>query len=111
MPKAVTAALRLDEQGYHKTLQSYEKELSEWEATRDLANRILADDLEAFVQAIEQVGPFSELSELGSSIEFQTSNTSIIEISIHMNSEEVIPRESKDSLEKWQALSQKHAER
>ena len=95
LAKAVTAARQLDEQEYQEALKTHEQELTEWEATRDLANRILAGDHEAFIEAIKQIDPFSEVSELGSSIEFQAGETSLIEASIHVNSEEVIPREVK----------------
>lgn len=93
--KGVETARQLDEQDYQEALKNYEQDYAEWEKTRNLANRIIAGDPEAFIEAIRQVDPFSEISELGSSIEFQANDASLIEAAIHVNSEEVIPRQVK----------------
>jgi hypothetical protein len=92
LAKAVDAARQLDEQEHQDALKAYEQELLEWETARDLASQVLAGRPEAYLQAIKQVDPFSEMGELGSSFEFQASDSSVIETLLHVNSEEVIPR-------------------
>lgn len=108
--KAVDTARQSDEREYQEALKTYEQDYEEWEKTRDLAKRILAGEHEAFLEAIRQVDPFSEISELGSSIEFQVNDASLIEAMIHVNSEEVIPKEVK-SLTKSGKLSVKNMPR
>lgn len=95
LSKAVETARQLDEQEYQEAITEYEQDYAEWENTRDLANRIIAGDYEAFIEALDQIEPFSELSELGSSIKFQANDASLIEAVIHVNSEEVIPQQVK----------------
>ena len=55
-------------------LAEYKNNYEEWELIRDLASKILSNDVEAFVEAIRQIDPFSEISELGSSIGFKCAN-------------------------------------
>lgn len=98
LAKAVDAARQLDEREYQEALRTYEQELTEWETTRDVASKVLAGDPEAYLQAIKQVDPFSEMGELGSSIAFQANENLVIEAVLHVNDEEVIPREIKTLL-------------
>lgn len=95
LAREVEAARQLDEQSFHEDQATYEHEHAEWATTCDLASRILAGDPKAYIQAIEQLEPFQEMGELGSAIEFQAGNGSLMELSIHVNSEEVIPKEIK----------------
>jgi hypothetical protein len=96
--RAVEEARQVDEEEYQEALQAYEQEHADWEASCELANRILAGDVEAYVDAIRQTDPFSDVSELGSSIEFRCEGSSLVEATIHVNSEEVIPSEVKSLL-------------
>jgi hypothetical protein len=93
--KAVEEAKRVDDEEYQKALEAY--------AVREIASRILAGDFQAFIDAIIQTDPFSDISELGSSIGFQAYASSvlvpIIEATLHVNSEDVIPRETKTLLQ------------
>lgn len=95
LAKAVDVARQQDEQEHHEALRAYEIELMEWETTRDTAIQVLAGRHEAYIEAIKQVDPFREMGELGSSITFHAHDSSIIEAALHVNSEEVIPREIK----------------
>jgi len=91
---AVEETRQADEQEYQIALEAY--------AVRDIASRILAGDFRAFIDAIRQTNPFSDINELGSSIEFRADDSSVlvptIEATLHVNSEDVIPKETKTLL-------------
>lgn len=87
-----------DEVEYKTNLAKYEAELKEWNEIRDLSAKILAGDIKAYKEAVEQVNPFSEISEIGSSIEFNVLSRDLIDITLNVNSSEVIPSEEKAQL-------------
>jgi len=87
-----------DEEEYQRLLDRYQKECSEWEETQEHATKVLAGDPDALVEVIEEVNPFGEISELGSSLEFQGYEAGVIEATLHVNSEEVVPKEVKSLL-------------
>jgi hypothetical protein len=94
----ITISKNKDEIEYKNNLIKYEAEYKEWTEIRDLSAKILAGDITAYKEAIEQVNPFSEISEIGSSIEFNISNRDLIDITLNVNSSEVIPFEEKTQL-------------
>ena len=95
---AVEDGKRKDEQLYQEALREYEQNYAYWEATRELAARILSGNTDAYIDAIRQADPISEISQLGSSIEFKAVNNKLIEATIHVNSEDIIPNEVKTLL-------------
>ncbi|MCO5191398.1 MAG: hypothetical protein M9941_12695 [Anaerolineae bacterium] len=97
LAKAVEEAQQADENNYQKAVSEYEQELLEWEKTTELANRILADVPEAHLEAIKEADPFSEINQLGSSIDFLFDGD-LIEAILHVNGEDIIPSESKSLL-------------
>jgi hypothetical protein len=97
LASAVEEAKLEDEKYYQKAIENYQQELEEWESLTKLANRILKDEAEAHLEAITELDPFSEINQLGSSMEFQF-HGDLIEAILHVNSEDVIPLESKSLL-------------
>lgn len=73
---------------------------------RDFAKRILAGDLDAYCEAVENADPFAELSELGSDFEFGTDDPSRMEIEFVIKAKDVVP-ETSLSLTKAGKLSEK----
>jgi hypothetical protein len=71
LASAVEEAKLEDEKYYQKAIENYQQELEEWESLTKLANRILKDEAEAHLEAITELDPFSEINQLGSSMEFQ----------------------------------------
>jgi hypothetical protein len=95
---AVEEGKKQDELVYQEALKEYEQDYADWEVTRELANRILAGDTEAYMEAIKQADPFKEISQLGSSIEFNAIDNSMMEATLHVKSENVVPNEEKTLL-------------
>ena len=92
--EAVENAKKEDEKEFQKALEEHKRLIE----VRELARGILAGEDQAYIEAIEMIGPFSEIGELGSSIEFSTDNTRYIESKLRVNSDEVIPKEIKSQL-------------
>lgn len=87
-----------DEAEYNEALEKYTQEYADWELITNLAEKILNGDEHAYIDTIQQADPFSEISQLGSKINFSTSGIRLIEATINVNSEEVIPSNLKTQL-------------
>lgn len=94
----ITVSKNMDEVEYKNNLAKYEVEYKEWNEIRDLSAKILAGDITAYKEAIEEVNPFSEISEIGSSIEFNVLSRDLIDITFNVNTSEAIPSEEKAQL-------------
>lgn len=95
---AVNAAIQTDELVYRKELRVYQQQYSEWQEIKDIAERILAGDVEAYREVIQEISPLNEISELGSRLELSFSDTQLIEVTLHVNGEDVIPSVIKTQL-------------
>ncbi len=98
LARAVEKAQEKDEQLYLEALEVFEADLADWEATCELAEKVLTSTAEGYSEAIRQVNPFSNIGELGTSIQFQVESSTYVEATLHANSEEVIPSETKSLL-------------
>jgi hypothetical protein len=98
LEEAVNEAKTRDEAVYKKILKKYEEDYQTWKETQDLADRLCAGDTKAYLEAIEEIDPFSEINHLGSSIKFTIIDASIIEVELKPNSDEVIPSDVKTLL-------------
>ena len=94
----VEEARQADEKEYRESMQAYEQEYADWDATRELSNRILSGNTEAYLDAIKQTDPFNDISKLGSSLKFKAVSSILVEATLQVNSEEVIPSEIKSLL-------------
>jgi len=94
---AIEKAKQADEINYQEAIQNYEQELQEWKKLTEIAVGILSDQDEAYLEAINFINPFSEISQLGSSMEFQYENK-VIEATFHVNGEDVMPSDTKTVL-------------
>lgn len=63
----------------------------EWEATKEVADRVLDGDAEAYRMAIETVAPFDDIVDLGSSFDFHFVDKDTVEIEFHGQSKNIIP--------------------
>ena len=88
----------IDDKEYSEALNNYRKELDDWKQVNDLAVRIIAGDNDAYVEAINQLNPFSEIANLGSNISFEIIDDKLVEATLNVNGDSVIPKESKSLL-------------
>lgn len=88
----------LDDAEYKKALEEYEAANRDWEDSTKLAHRLLDNNKDAYLEVIQELNPFAEIAEIGSSLDFRIGESRIIEASINVHGEEVIPNESKSLL-------------
>jgi len=87
-----------DESEYQERLQEYKNIHADWEESKKLAERVLNADKDAYLEVIKELNSFSEIAELGSTLNFQIGDTNIIEVSVNVHGEDVIPNETKSLL-------------
>ncbi|MCL4851753.1 MAG: hypothetical protein KJZ78_10270 [Bryobacteraceae bacterium] len=92
---AIEQARSEDEREYQEALKEYEADNAEWAKMSLLARRILAGDSDAYVAAIEQLSPFSELAGIGSSLHFRVHAPGLIEVELSTSGRKAIPAELK----------------
>lgn len=95
---AVEEARKKDEDEYLEAVHAYKEELAAWKATQSIAERMISGNIGAYLDAIKEVGPFSEIAEIGSSVSFEIEDFSLILATVQVNSEKVIPKEIKTVL-------------
>lgn len=77
---------------------SFQQALNEWERLRKHAEGVVQGDPDSMIEVIRQRNPFSTISGLGSSVEFQSAEKGELSAVVHVNGENVIPKESKSLL-------------
>ena len=96
---AIVRAAEQDTEDHRAALKEYEKQRAEWAESQQLAHAILAGEAEAWLAALEQSGVFEEIDALGSRIVFGFHESGPPEAEIHVNTDEVIPREERTLLQ------------
>lgn len=102
----IERARLIDTTNYQRAVGEWRKEHEEWEDGRTLAKKVLAHEPASLIEAIKVMEPFSEISDLGSSINFCLEEAGPLEAILTVHSDRVIPKES-SSLLKSGRLSKK----
>ncbi len=68
-----------DEEKFQRASADYSERLAEWEKFKNLARRILSGEHKAFTEALVEVNPFAEISDLGSAIHFTVHTAKLVE--------------------------------
>jgi len=97
LKRSVELAEKEDEEAYHRAQQRHLKEYSDWKETRDLARRVVGQEAAGFLEALEKLDPFTDISELGSRMSFDLSD-GLMHATLHVHAQQVIPKESKSLL-------------
>jgi hypothetical protein len=84
-----------DEEEFLRASQQYSQEMAEWEKLKSLARRILAGEQEALTEALIELNPFAEISDLGSAIHFTVHTTKLVECVLKVNGKQAIPTDVK----------------
>jgi hypothetical protein len=92
-------AIIKDEQVYQREIDEWEKQCAEWEYEQNLATKLLSGDLEVKLEIIKELNPFSDIQELGSSLKFEINENNIIECTLNLHGQDVIPTEKKSLLQ------------
>ena len=92
---AIERAKEQDERDFQEAMQTHAADVAEWENMTSLARRILGSDTDAYIKAIEELSPFTELSTIGSSFHFKVHSRHLIEVNLTTNGRQAIPAEVK----------------
>lgn len=80
LEKAVLLARKEDEEAYE-----------DWQKLKGLAERILAGDLDTYMQVIEEMEPLNDLSEYGSGFEIGCNDPTTLVVTFDVHSKSIIP--------------------
>jgi hypothetical protein len=91
----IAQAGTLDEQTYQDALKTYADDKAEWEKLKHLALRILAGEHKAFIEALVELSPLGEITDVGSLMHFTVESTKLIGCELKVNGSQAIPSEVK----------------
>lgn len=97
LKKEVIGAKQNDEELYQLELKEFNQQLADWKEITEISRRVLQGEPESYLEAIKNIEPFSEIQQLGSSLNFNVQGN-IIVANLFVKGEEVIPSESKTLL-------------
>lgn len=98
LEERVQQANQEDEREHQELLQQHQEEEAKWKQEHDLAHRVLKGDWQAYLEAIQSAQPFADVEELGSLLKMAQRRKNQIEVTLHVNNEQVIPSEVKSLL-------------
>lgn len=94
----IANAIKDDRAEYNIGLADWEKRVEDWKESVEIANLLLQGEVEAKLEAIEKLQPFSEISNLGSNLSVSAYDIGLLEITVHVHGTEIIPNEVKSLL-------------
>lgn len=96
---AIQAAVAKDTQQLAQELNEWEAQYQDWKVDHELALGILAGNAQSKIDAVLRVDPFTDISHLGTSINFSVAETGILECTLSVHGIRVIPQEIKSLLQ------------
>ena len=84
-----------DQQEFQKALEVYSEQITQLDKLKKMAHRILAGEHKAYTEALVELNPFVEMSDLGSAIHFTVHTTKLAECVLKVNGRQAIPSEVK----------------
>jgi len=94
----ISTAIEKDSIQNDKDIEEWNTECFEWEESTRLARGLLDGNAESKINAIEKFGPFSEISDLGSTLSFKVDDDSALVVTINVHSNDVVPNIAKSLL-------------
>lgn len=88
-------ARQKDEREFQDAIQIHAAEHAEWQKMSHLARQMLQGDSGAYIEAIEEVNPFAELSGIGTSLHFTVHTARLVEVVLTTSGRRAIPTEVK----------------
>lgn len=98
LSQKVEEAIKSDEAHYKTKISSWKVKTEEWEESVSLAKALLGGNSDAKIKTIDNLQPFSEISNLGSSLSISVHNNGILEATINVHGTEIVPSETKSLL-------------
>jgi len=98
LSRKVDEAISTDETDYKSRVSKWKNETEEWKESVTIANALLDGKAEAKIEAIDHLQPFSEISNLGSSLSISVYDNGILEATINVHGTDIVPSETKSLL-------------
>lgn len=95
--KNIETSKVIDEQAYEQSLINYRQTYQEWLEQVNLAERVLNKEEKALIEVIEEMNPFKEIHDLGTSLEIMFKEN-ILYIELNVHSQNIIPNKVKSLL-------------
>jgi hypothetical protein len=84
-----------DEQEFQNATRVFSEQMAQLEKLKKMARRILAGEHKAYTEALVELNPFVEMSDLGSAIHFTVHTAKLAECVLKVNGRQAIPAEVK----------------
>lgn len=94
----IAEAIKSDETHYKSKFSSWETKIEDWKESVEIAKALLEGKAEAKIEAIDNLQPFSEISNLGSSLSISVYDNGVLEATINVHGTEIVPSEAKSLL-------------
>lgn len=94
----IASAIEEDETEYKDSVTRWEKELNDWKESVELAQLLLKGDEKAKIAAVKDLDPFSEISSLGSNLSVSVGDSGVVEATVHIHGDDIVPSEVKSLL-------------
>ena len=91
MEVVVKQACLQDERVFQDAMVNYAKVKADWEKTKSLSHRILAGEPKAYLEALVELSPLAEISDLGSSLHFTVHSPKLLECQLKSNGRQAVP--------------------
>lgn len=98
LSQKVDEAIKKDKVNYKSSVSKWEKDTDEWKESVAIAKALLDGKAEAKIEAIENLQPFTEISNLGSSLSISVYDNGILEATINVHGTEIVPSKTKSLL-------------
>lgn len=82
-----------DEVDYQRDYEKWEAELGDWRVNQELAKGLYSGLAKPRIDAINKFNPFSEIAELGSSLEFNAKDSKPLHVTLKVHGKDVLPKE------------------
>jgi hypothetical protein len=97
--KKKSEAIKKDDDNFTDAQNQWKLDLSEWKESKSLADNLLSGNEESKIDFIKKINPFSDVSELGSSLNFEIKENSIVEVILNPRGQDIVPTEKKSLLQ------------
>ena len=92
---SIEEARAQDEEEFREALNAHAQELAEWKQMKALSRRILDGEHAAYREALVRFSGLTEISDLGSTVEFTVHGSKLVECGLKVNGLQSVPSEQK----------------
>ena len=103
----ISTSAKEDEAEHLTNLSNWETAVNEQQESVALAKRLLNGDKEAKIEVIDEIEPFSEISNLGSRLQISFDKDGTLEATINIHGDEIVPSDVKSLLKSGKLSTKK----